>query len=469
MRRRLTLAIVGSVVTTIALVGLGTALAAVASARSDSLQQLEDQAQAIGTVVAQVPLTRATDADPALRATRLRRLVGELHRDDVGLLLVRSGQGVLAQAPPAGIAVSDLDLDALAHGETISGTVKGRAFAATEVGNREQLGIVVIVAGDVGADFGPSLRWFLVASAITIVVGIAVALRLGRRLSRPVEQAEQTAHAIAAGDLGARVEISPGDQSGDELERLGRSINTMAEALQRSRDLEQTFLLSVSHDLRTPLTSIQGYAEAITDGAAGDDRAAARIVLSEAKRLERLVTDLLDLAKLDARQFSLDVFPVEVTDLVTASVDGFAQQASAAELDLTLDTGGAPITALVDPDRLAQVTANLVENAMKYARSRIEVVLEAQPGAVRLAVIDDGPGITDDDLPHVFERLYVSRRRAHRKESGSGLGLAIVRELVIAMNGRVWAGQGRTGGTALVVELPLAASDTDWPAHTPTR
>jgi signal transduction histidine kinase len=181
------------------------------------------------------------------------------------------------------------------------------------------------------------------------------------------------------------------------------------------------------------------------------------VILAEARRLERLVRDLLDLAKLDARQFTFHIAPVDLNAAVPTYVDGFAREADDAGVEVSVELAPRPVVVAVDPDRLAQVLANLVENALKYARQRVTVTVEGGAPA-RLEVSDDGPGIAPEDLPHVFERLYVARRQPVRKESGSGLGLAIVRELVEAMGGQVQAVGRPGGGTRIVVTFPSAAT-----------
>ena len=229
----------------------------------------------------------------------------------------------------------------------------------------------------------------------------------------------------------------------------------MAAALERSRGLERQFLLSVSHDLRTPLTSIRGYAEALTEHKAKPGRAAA-VILSESRRLERLVGDLLELAKLDARRFSLDLRPTDVADVVAGTAEGFRPAAGDAGLVLKVDVSGDGIaTATADPDRLAQVVANLVENALKFAGRRITVGAGPGEGHVLVWVEDDGPGIAPEDLPHVFDRFYTVARTPAR-QVGSGLGLAIVHELVEAMGGSVDAEPGAGGGARMVVRLRAA-------------
>jgi two-component system sensor histidine kinase BaeS len=313
----------------------------------------------------------------------------------------------------------------------------------------------VVLSDRTGIALGGAIPWFVLAAAATIALGVVVATGVARTLTGPLRRADEASQRIAAGDLAARVPEPP-PAAGDEVADLSRSINAMASALERSRALEQQFLLSVSHDLRTPLTSIQGYAEAVADGTAPDVAHAGAVILSESRRLERLVRDLLELARLDARRFSFDLDDLDCGDLVEACIDGFAPEAEAAGVSLAMTHPASPAWVKADADRLAQIVANLVENALKYARTRVAIAVSGAGGLVRVSVDDDGAGIAPSDLPHVFERLYVTQHRPLRKESGSGLGLAIVRELAVAMGGSVGAAPSSLGGAQLWVELPAA-------------
>jgi signal transduction histidine kinase len=170
-----------------------------------------------------------------------------------------------------------------------------------------------------------------------------------------------------------------------------------------------------------------------------------------------LVGDLLDLARLESRSFALALGPVDLGDVAAGTVDGFRPETGEAGVTMELVTDNESAVVNGDADRLAQIAANLVQNALKFARSHILVSVESADGWARLAVSDDGPGIAAEDLPHVFERLYVSRHQPQRKEIGSGLGLAIVRELVTAMGGTVQASGADAGGACLSVLLPLSS------------
>jgi two-component system sensor histidine kinase BaeS len=290
---------------------------------------------------------------------------------------------------------------------------------------------------------------------VILVVAALVARAMGRRFVRPIRAAQQVTGQIAAGDLGARVPEGP--DTDPELAGLANSINAMAASLAQAKGVERQFFQSVSHDLRTPLTSIRGFAEAIEDGATEDVTAAAGVIASEARRLERLVADLLGLATLEAKRFTLQIQPLDLTTAAADAAAGFIPSASELGLALYVDSSG-PIGVNADPDRLAQVAANLIENALKYASHEVHVGAVQQGATAALWVADDGPGIAPADLDRVFERLYVSRPQSGRS-IGTGLGLAIVAELVSAMGGQVRAESPiiAGGGTRMVVSFPSAA------------
>ena len=228
----------------------------------------------------------------------------------------------------------------------------------------------------------------------------------------------------------------------------------MAASLERARLLDQQFLLSISHDLRTPLTSIRGYAEAITDGTAPDAAGAAAVIVAEAERLDRLVADLLTLARLDGRAFALHPIAHDLTGPVNDAVRAFLPTAEAVGVAVSVHPAGTAATALADPERVQQVLGNLLANASKFARSRIDVSIVADDGGWLVRVDDDGPGIPPDERDHVFERLYAARTRPVRAEVGSGIGLAIVHQLVDAMGGTVRADESPLGGARLEVRFP---------------
>jgi two-component system sensor histidine kinase BaeS len=227
---------------------------------------------------------------------------------------------------------------------------------------------------------------------------------------------------------------------------LAEAINAMASGLSRARDQERQFLLSVSHELRTPLTSIRGYADAVADGATDDVHGALTVIGTEARRLDRLVQDLLDLAKLDADRFSLRPEVVDCSVVIGHVVEGFRPRALAAGLELAMAlTDTDRLVVLADRDRLAQMMGNLAENAARFATSRITFGAGWLESSVALWVEDDGPGIPSDEIPRVFERHFSSDRSSPGRH-GTGLGLAIVAELASAMRATVQVHSPASGG-----------------------
>jgi two-component system, OmpR family, sensor kinase len=443
MTRRLVLAILSTVIAAIVLTGLGTfLLSAAASKRADE--------RALRS--ATLKLANSTDdLDPAaIQRTVLNDNIRKiLSVDGIAFVRVAANGRVNGELPP-GVTAKDIAAARADDGVTVSGRRAKYVWAATSAKLGQGSRFIVIATRRVSNGFASAFRWFVLSSVLVVALGALVALTLGRRLTKPVRDAEAAAHRIAAGELSTRLVDDGGD---DALSDLARSVNSMAASLERSKSVEQQFLMSVSHDLRTPLTSIRGYAEAITDGAAPDPAWAAGVITSEAKRLERLVGDLLDLAKLQARSFAMNPRRVDLAGLATEVAHGLA--ADTPDVTITAPSS-TPVMVHVDPDRMAQVIGNLITNAKKYARSTVSVGAGSDGSNAVLWVDDDGPGIPAAERQHVFERLYVTSQPAARHESSSGLGLAIVHELVTAMGGTVRVDSAPTDGARFVVTVPLA-------------
>jgi two-component system sensor histidine kinase BaeS len=397
--------------------------------------------------------------DPTTAARPRERLRLALRLTSIDALVVSAG-GTVSALPadggglPAPLEPDDLDVARLFAGEQVTGRRGDTVFLAIPTGRGVPQGRVVIVATD-AVDFSVLRNLFpllLLAGALVLVLASGAAAWIVRRLTRPIRAVERAAARIATGDLGARAGIPPGTD--EELATLAATLNAMAAQLEQARGGERAFLLSVSHDLRTPLTSIRGYAEALADGTldGADPEArgrAAAVIAAEARRLERLVRDLLDLSRLDSRQFSLHPRPCDAAEIVRDAAAAFAPKAEELGLRLDVDAPG-PIPGDLDGERLAQIVANLVENALKYAATRVHVAAHASsPGEVAIVVDDDGPGIPPADRDAVFDRLYTVRETPGRTV-GTGLGLAIVRELAGAMGGHALV----AADSRFVVALP---------------
>ncbi len=463
MTRRLTIALVGVAAMALVFAGLGTLILSRVGARSATESNLRAQ---VTEVRDEVEAIVETDGDVTeTRVERLRRL---LDLESLGVEIQGRGGRSIAGSVPGAIPVEQLDLESMAAGAVESGWTGRQGWAATAItfdcgrsaratagaaeGESTQCTALIGVSDSLDLFLGRSVRWFLLSSAVVLVLAALAGRRLARRLTAPLVATEATTRRLAADDLSARVAVPPGN---DELASLARSVNAMAEHLDAAKASERQFLLSVSHDLRTPLTSIRGYAEALADGTLTDPVPAGQVIGTEAARLERLVSDLLDLARLDARSFSVTTQVVDVAPVVLQVAAAIEPRLVDAGLRLVTDAPS-PAWALADPQRLGQVVANLADNAVKHARSTVTVRVEAAPDWIAIHVDDDGAGIDPDDIDRVFDRLWTSDRRQNRPGVGSGLGLAIGRELTIAMGGRVDAGPSPSGGARLSVNLPAA-------------
>jgi len=364
------------------------------------------------------------------------------------------------QLPPP-LRPADIQPAALLANQEVSGRRGNTVFLAIPTATVVRRSRLAVVATD-RVDFTVLRNAFPLMLLAGLIVLLAVALFsiwMSGRLTRPIHIIEHAAAQLATGDLSARADVPAATD--DELASLAAALNAMAAQLEQARGSEHAFLLSISHDLRTPLTSIRGYAEALADGTLDDAdpterKRAATIIGAEGRRLERLVRDLLDLSRLDAQQFSLTPRPCDATEVVRDAAEAFTPQARELGIELSVVSGEA-IPVVLDPDRLAQMAANLIENALKYAAARVEVYAAMQSdGQVAVVVVDDGPGIPADQMARVFDRLYTVRETPGRSV-GTGLGLAIVRELAAAMGGRARAEAAPGGGTRFVVSLPLHA------------
>jgi two-component system, OmpR family, sensor kinase len=304
------------------------------------------------------------------------------------------------------------------------------------------------------AAWRPLLGDLLLAALAGVGLAAILSYIVARSIVRPIRRIGDATRALAADE---RHEPLPREGT-EELASLADAFNAMTEQLAASREAERNFLLSVSHELKTPLTAIRGYAEAVEDGAI-DPREAAVTVTAEARRLERLVKDLLDLARMNRTDFSVHNAEIDLADVVEDAARRYQQAAAEFGVTLRAVTDG-PAPAIADADRVLQVVSNLVENALRLTPAGGEVRVVAAPGVLR--VEDTGPGLDDSDREHAFERFYLHERYGRERSVGTGLGLAIVKELTQAMGGSVSV-ESRAGElTVFTVRLaiPVAARET---------
>jgi len=342
-------------------------------------------------------------------------------------------------------AVEDLEASEPASGTvTIDGDEQ--IFEARPVGDEVVLAARPDVAGEGGLD--EYLSGLLIASGLAILLAAGVAALVSRRLAEPLARVADASRVLAAG---GSPEALPRERTA-ELAALADAFNEMAAQLERAKEAERSVLLSVSHDLRTPLTAVQGYAEGIEDRTL-DANAAAIVIAREARRLERLVDDLLALARLRQGILEIRSERVEVGQVLREARERLAPQAEAAGVELVIpENGGATVSA--DHGRVLQVATNLIENAIRVTPEGGTVTASAEPAGFTIA--DSGPGIPAAELPHTFERFHLRDRLGQGSASGAGVGLAIVRELTEAMGGTVQAESPPGDGARFTVRLPAA-------------
>jgi two-component system sensor histidine kinase BaeS len=312
--------------------------------------------------------------------------------------------------------------------------------------------------GDALALGGQALSQLTISLVVTGLIAVALGLLVAWRLSRPLERTAAAATAMATGSR----DVAIPEEGPREVAEVAASVNRLAGALSHSEARQREFLLSVSHDLRTPLTAITGYAESLADGVVPPDRLAGvgTVIGEEARRLERLVADLLDLARLDATEMRMDSLPVDLTGVVSGAADTWRHRCAAAGVDFRVEGGGPAIEVIGDAQRLRQALDGLLENALRVAPQGAPIVVAArtEPGGVAvLEVRDGGPGLSDDDLTVAFERSALYERYRGVRQVGTGLGLAIVHRIVERSGGTVEAGHAPEGGARFTIRMPVLA------------
>ena len=421
------------------------------------------------------------DVAPKEILTRLQAQAG-----DVGSVMLVTEKGVVLADAANNLINRTITLSPLARADVPRGFFWGYyelkpgrilLYAAVFAGQISGQRVYVALAANeqpvlrVLDEIGTSV---LIAGSITLFVSLLVALLLARSIARPITRLTQATEAIARGQYEHRVQA----KGGDEIGRLAASFNTMAEQVQRSRQMEKDFVANVSHELKTPLTSIQGFAQAILDGAVQDlngARRAAQTIFDETARMARLVGDLLMLARLESGQMPLAHETIDLNESLPRWVERFHERANTAGETLsTVIDSLPPITG--DPGRLEQVVANLVDNAIKYNHPGGSVTVTAKteasesvsksstilrrrlagqppPRWISIAVADTGAGIPAEDLPRLFDLFY---RGDHARVAGvAGFGLTIAKEIVAAHGGKITV-QSQVGhGSTFTIHLPV--------------
>jgi signal transduction histidine kinase len=359
-------------------------------------------------------------------------------------------------------------------------------YALVPVGPDDDLGYLAAVGGraPVLPALIAELGWgFLLAGTVALLVSLLLGVLIARSMARPLQRISTATSAVAGGDYEHRVP----EKGPPEVKRVAISFNVMADQVQASQQAMRDFVSNVSHELKTPLTSIQGFSQAIMEGATPDETArqrAAGIIHQEASRMSRLVEDLLDLARIDSGQVVMHKTQLDLAEILSTSVNRLLPQASKKKVSLAKNWGALP-PIVGDGDRLAQVFTNLMSNAVKYTPAGGRVTVASRmaegiphPRRVRLGLVqpdattmvsnrgdfvevnisDTGPGIPPEDLARIFERFYqVDKSR--KRGRGTGLGLAISKEIIEAHGGYLRAESIQGLGTKFMILLPVTEAD----------
>ena len=418
---------------------------------------------------------RTLDAEANALAPRLERAIerNQLEAALAGRLALRlrsrtlivNAQGEVLAA--GGTAAEAADL-ALAETAVFAGAGQGEVRDALDrrwlyVARPLPSGPTLIVAAP-----RPTLRALLVygddllapllkAALVGLAASVVLAWLMSRWVAAPLRRLAGAARSVSAGRYELRVPLD----GPAEVESLAADFNQMVQRVQATQQGQRDFVANVSHEMKTPLTSIHGFSQAILDGTASDGEAqrhAAEVIHEESDRLSRLVDDLLDLARLDAGQVAFAREPVDLNALVARVADRLSLRA--AENSVRIENVVAGLPAVTgDGDRLAQVFTNLIDNALKHAPAggRVKLRGEVRGSEVVVHVEDSGPGIPAKDLSRIFERFYqVDKARRGGEGRGTGLGLAISREIVQAHGGRLTALSAPGQGSRFTLQLPMS-------------
>jgi len=308
---------------------------------------------------------------------------------------------------------------------------------------------------DFYSNFQESFNESLILSVIAAtVVALTASIVFSRNIVAPVRVLTQASRRLAEGRYEERVP----SHGSDELGQLAKSFNQMAEQLEQVETMRRQLIGDVAHELRTPLTAIKGSAEGLMDGVLPANEETYRQMHIEADRLSRLVDDLQELSRVEARAYTLDFRDVEVSALIKTIVKRMQFQFEGKRVTLTSNLPPRPVILHADEDRIIQVLTNLIGNALQYTPTNGQVVISVESTAneARFSVKDSGVGIPAEHLPHIFDRFYRVDKSRSRARGGSGVGLTIAKHLVEAHGGRIWAeSEGEEKGSVFVFTLPL--------------
>ncbi|RYL87519.1 HAMP domain-containing sensor histidine kinase [Sporolactobacillus sp. Y61] len=299
------------------------------------------------------------------------------------------------------------------------------------------------------------LRNLLLLSGLgAFLLALGLIVIMSKLFSRPLLKMQQMTDKMAKGNWDTRLQV----KGRDEIGKLGRSINDLAASLQRYRDSRRAFFSNISHELRTPVTYLQGYAKVLNDGLVDSEREKKQylsIIYQESVRLEHLIHDLFDLAKMEEGRITLSLEPLDLKEMAKTAMQKVRLKAEKKQLSLQLELQDHVPPVYGDRQRMEQVLLNLLENAIRYTeRGHVSVQLTDEKEATVLSVSDTGIGIPEHELPYLFDRFYRVEKSRARKYGGTGLGLSIVKKYVEMQGGTVDVKSQKGTGTTFILRFP---------------
>jgi two-component system OmpR family sensor kinase len=380
-------------------------------------------------------------------------LIKTLQRESISAYLIPLGSPNLDDLP---FDFPQIFIDQLNNGQDISGRVSSVASEYLLEGRplSSDGSVILIQPVSVAGASAAAIIWRL---ALALALGLVIAIPLGffaaQRLARPLRRASSAATSMASGLRGVEL-ASMGPK---EVDEISTSLNALDSALRASESRQREFLLSVSHEFRTPLTAVKGYSEAISDGVLAGSAAidAARLISSESARLDRLVSDLLDLARLGTVDFAISEVQIDLKEFAreVGQVWGYRCQESQVNFSSEVFVIGSFVG---DPIRLRQIVDNLAENALRLSPSDsiLAIRIEQRGHSLLIQVRDSGPGLSADDQKVAFEPGALYERYRGVRPVGTGIGLALVGRLAAGMDGSASVGAAPEGGASFTVEIP---------------
>jgi signal transduction histidine kinase len=360
-----------------------------------------------------------------------------------------------------GVVIADSEEELL--GENYQGEAPGRFIFPPWGGSA--VGTLYINRGESEVDIASLAilyngmgRFFLWGGLVAVAIALLLTFFLSRRILAPVKALTSATERLGRGDFSQRVKV----KDKGELGELAQAFNNMASDLERAEKLRQNMVADVAHELRTPLSNLQGYLEALSDGVIKPDAKTIRSLGEEAALLSRLVDDLQELSLAEAGKLELDCQPEDLTELINRTVAALEGQASAKGVSVATELPDKLPAVNIDSHRIIQVLRNLLENAVTHTAKdgAITVAAKQRGGWVEVSVTDNGEGIPAKDLPNIFERLYRVDKSRARATGGSGLGLTIAKRLVEAHGGKIKARSKLGKGSRFSFTIPVSPSRT---------